>query len=604
MVEQNHLQNKLVKLLRKDNIELWKPPYTTENNEEEKSDLKGLSEKYAPEVGFNVTQVEAALDDIRLSAVRKGKGNEAYKETGIATLYIALPKDCKKNILEMQLDIKTTDLMTKINEEFGLGIEMKLIFKGKELKVDKTLAEQNIKHNSKIMVLKLESKSKSKIIEEEKQNQMLKRSQKGFQILSNRDESMDPETTPYLEIADQKGNPIKFPSEEKKALIMAIGLHEKGRAFLKKKDYPMALCFLLQADEKFDVCHSDLLESVDNYAVLQLDIVWCYRALEQMSLLEDAKARLQKAEDAFLKCYGKDRERLVQIKGNSRGEEVLFLRLYLLQGLLSYIEGNENAAAEKLSKVQNLHMQLCIDSSKIAELMNLGYTEQEARLGLRACDGNVNNAADHICQRREEKEAVRRKEREKRRKRMDDISSLTQLGYSRRNAAKALAKAGGDLNKAFQDLLDNYPLIATENNNQRLNNNDMVTEEKINQVVSLGFNQDSAEAALRHANGNLESAIQLLLHYNGNLPENLMAVGATSSSTPEDTSISSEEPSSSSAGSPGNSEDDPMEADLIQEVLADIPEHEEDYLDLTLEEEEMVIEQLKSYLERRNQSTG
>lgn len=122
---------------------------------------------------------------------------------------------------------------------------------------------------------------------------------------------------------------------------------------MKKKQFENALCHLLQADHHFrcvtciaassrpDVldlmgpvfpsstswlvltcvwclvsskCGSTLLSSVDNFAVLQLDIVWCYRALKALTCLDDARKRLQKAEDCFLQCYGQQQQRLLMIK--------------------------------------------------------------------------------------------------------------------------------------------------------------------------------------------------------------------------------------------------------------------------------------------------
>lgn len=41
-----------------------------------------------------------------------------------------------------------------------------------------------------------------------------------------------------------------------------------------------------------------------------------------------------------------------------------------------------------------------------------------------------------------------------------------------------------------------------------------------------------------------------------------------------------------------------LDAELVNEVLEDIPRHEEDYLDVSLEEEEEVIALMKSYLQK------
>ncbi|XP_033856303.3 NEDD8 ultimate buster 1 isoform X1 [Acipenser ruthenus] len=606
MAQEEYLQSKLKTCLRSDNIQLWKAPYTTENNEAGQQAIKELAEKYAPSLNLNATEVESALEAVRALTVKRGKANETYKTEGVATLEISLPKKYKqrsqRHYLETKLDITSNQLIAMISEQFGVGPNMKLILSGRTVGAGKTLQEQGVKHNSKIMVLSLKEseEDKQKMAGEEKQyqnkNETITRTQKGFEILSERDGSMDPDTTPFLEIADQKGNPIKIPPAERKALILAMGLHEKGRSLLKKKDYETSLCLLLQADEQFSKCGSQLLNTVDNYAVLQLDIVWCYRALENLDYLQNAKERLQKAESCFLKCYGEEQTRLLQIKGNSGREEVLFLRLYLLQGFLFFLRGEDQLAAEKVVKVEGLYRQLCVDPEQMTQLLALGYTEQEARLGLRACRGNLNEAANHISQRREEKAEMKRKEREKRRKRMDDINTLREMGYSERDAARALHDAEGNLDRAFQILLGNYCLVETRSNDTESSGTDSSNREvMINQLVFLGFDRDSAVAALGLAGGNVQLAAQLLVHHRGNLPPDILS--------PSPRSSSSEEPSTSSnsAGSPINARDEQMDLDLVNEVLGDIPNHEEDYLDLNLEEESEVIAKLKSYLETKHQ---
>ncbi|XP_036445543.1 NEDD8 ultimate buster 1 [Colossoma macropomum] len=595
MAEQ-HIQSKLVALLKQEKIQLWNPPFTTtDTNEAGQEDMQELAVRYSQVVGFPLVDVEVALEDIRSQAVKKGKGNKTYRETNIATLELMLPKEIrkgnkKKHYLETKLDITTQDLMNKITGEFDLKY-MKLILNGKTLSPDKRLEEQNVRNNSRIMILKVsepEGKKAMVEVEEKKrlQEESLQRTQKGFQILSERDGSEDPATTPFLEIADQKGNPIQIPLAEKKALILAMGFHEKGRALMKRKEYNAALCHLLLADEQFNKCGSALLNTVDNYAVLQLDIVWCYRALEALSCLNDGKQRLQKAEDCFLKCYGEKQQRLQQIKGNTGGEEVLFLRLYLLQSLLAYLDGNESEAAKKLEKVEDLYDHLRLDPEKMTQLMSMGFSEQETRLGLRACRGNVEEAALHISQRRNEREEIKQKERERRRRRLESINTLVELGYGKKAAAKALHKTGGDVDEAYRLLLD-----SSEASSSGMYQPDTDRQTKVDQVAYLGFQREAVEAALRLVGDDVAQATQILLDNQGQVPPELLS--------PSPPSSSSEEPSTSDSTASGSS----LDADLVNEVLEDIPRHEEDYLDVTLEEESELIALIRSYLERRSTSS-
>nr|XP_043907742.1 NEDD8 ultimate buster 1 [Solea senegalensis] len=586
MAEQN-MEAKLKNLLKQEKIQLWNPPYTEDGGEQQGAQhMQELVERYAPLLCLSVSEVGGALESIRIQAVRRGKGNKTYRETHVATLELLLPRESRKdpktkNYLETRLDVSTQEVLDRIGKDFDLRF-FKLILNGKTLCPERRLDEQGVKNHSKVMVLKVsDAELKQQMREEEQkkkeQSESLQRTHKGFQILSERDGSED---TPFLEIADQRGNPLKIPPTERKALILAMGLHEKGRSLMKKKQYDSALCHLLKADQQFSVCDSSLLRCVDNFAVLQLDIVWCYRALEALSCLDDGRTRLQRAEDGFCQCYGQQRERLLLIQGNTGREEVLFLRLYLLQCLLFYIEGNDAQAQHQLTKVESLFARLCLDSDKMAQLMALGFTEREARLGLRACGGDLQEAAAHITNRRQEREELKWQERQKRRKRTEDITVLTELGFSRRDAAAALHRANGDVNRACEILQDASQAAQATNDNEA----STASPEKVNQLQYLGFDREASEAALRLTGGDVQSAAQLLLDNNGFL-------------SPPSTSASpnSEEPSTSSSSTSSPSKEDEQ---LVSEVLEDLSHHEDDYLDLTLEEESDLINTMKTYLNR------
>lgn len=571
-------------LLKQEKIKLWNPPYTSDDGHPSAEHMQELTKRYTPLLGLSASEVGAALELIRVRAVERGKGNRIFRETSVATLELQLPRDCRKDLkskdyLEMRLDVLVQELLDRIREEFGLK-SVKLILNGKTLTADQRLNCQGVTNHSRLMVLKVsdaELKQQISKDEEEEKNQSdgLQRTYKGFQILSERDGSEDPDTMPFLEIADQKGNPLKIPDRERKALILAMGFHEKGRSLMKRKQYDNALCHLLQADHQFSTFGSVLLSSVDNYGVLQLDIVWCYRALEALSCLSDAKSRLQRAEECFLQCYGEQKQRLLQIKGNTGREEVLFLRLHLLQSLLSYVDGDDSQAQHQLSKVESLYERLRPDPEKMGKLMALGFTEREVRLGLRACWGDVHEAAMLISNRRQEREQLKQREQQRRAARMEAISMLTELGYSRKDAAQALKRANGDINRASAILLDSGLAAQASNNNTQL------CPDQMEQLLDLGFEPSVAEEALQLTAGDVQSATQLLLDNQGVLTSPTMSSASSS-------------PSSSSAPTPSSTS--PEDDELVHELLGDISRHEEDYLDLTLDEEAELIAAMKGYL--------
>lgn len=606
MAQKKYLIAKLTSFLREDKIQLWKPPYTNEKKEAGK-EMKELVQKYSSKLNINETETENMLEEIRCKAIERGTGNEHFKVTGIARLDMYLPRRKSRKLLETNLFITGKELRSQIAQEHALKENaLKIIINKKQLDLGKTLEDQGVTHNAKVMVLQLEQsdeETKRKVQEEELQckkekeiNDKMQRTKKGLEILSEREEYLDPDSYPYLDIANQTGRSIEIPPQAKKALVLAMGYHEKGRALMKKKEYEIALPYLLDADKHFCECSTELLNTVDNYAVLQLDIVWCYFRLEQLDCLDDAEKKLSTAHRCFQRCYGENHERLIDIKGSYGREKVLFLRLYLLQGIGHYHSGREKEAADYIQKASRLHGELSIDPDKVERLSLLGFSEQEARLALRACHGDVEHAANLITNRREEKAQIRREERAKRRQRMEDINTLKSMGYSERAAQMALHYTQGNLDQAFKFILDNPELLLEDDDDDPVATNQFqVSQESIDQLVYMGFSRESAEQALKVFKGNIHLASQILVHYGGVLPASLLLSPEGSSSSEESTS--SKDSPTESAGSSSSPTDEDMETDAVNEIIEDIPEHEEDYLDLTLEEEEQIIQEYLSYIQ-------
>ncbi|CAG05335.1 unnamed protein product [Tetraodon nigroviridis] len=226
MAEQN-LVAKLKNQLKQEKILLWNPPYTEDLNQPGQQHMQELARRYASLLGLQTADVGSALESIRVQAVNRGKGNKRFRDMKMATLELLLPRESRKDPktkthLETKLDVLVQELMDRIGEEFGLK-SIKLILNGKTLISDQSLEEQGVKNHSKMMVLKL-SDGEWKAATDEKQNQQesIQRTQKGFQILSEQDGSYDPDTTPFLEIADQKGNPLKVPHSEKKVCCLDL----------------------------------------------------------------------------------------------------------------------------------------------------------------------------------------------------------------------------------------------------------------------------------------------------------------------------------------------------------------------------------------------
>ena len=345
---------------------------------------------------------------------------------------------------------------------------------------------------------------------------------------------------------------------------------------------------LLEAEREFSSCRSEMLQMVDNYAILSLDIAWCYLSCNAVSELPDADIKLARCEEKFKSSYGSNMERVAALKGSQGSELALMARLHLLQGIVAYHLGRDREARLLLEKVSTELQLLIVDEVDLMEIVSLGYSVAEARIGLRASLGDRKLAVDHIMRRREEREEIRKKEREeKERSRLREklgrcangnwvnvgyYKQLISMGYTKKVAATALRQANNSLNSAVQMLQEEPDLIhLAARERDDLGEGDEPSDEMIASVVAMGFIPDMARIALKNE-GSIEGAVEKLTEGGG------VVVPVQESDSP-----------TQSENKRARRDADDQEA--YNRIKEDITDNEEDHLDLDLVEEGQLLKQ-------------
>lgn len=388
--------------------------------------------------------------------------------------------------LEVDLGAWTVAMLrAEVARRVGDGVEpdrVGLIFGGRVLKDDPpaSLREVGLKGNAKVLS-SLTSPDRAKEIAaeaakakaEEEHAARLVRLWEAAKALSQRhtDGSFLEDEDYNLDLEDQSGQKVMFGSvDDMKALKMALMLHQKAKTQMKKKMYKEALDVLTMAEEAFSLCDSKLIEKIDNVPMLQLDIVWCYFVLRDVSCLEVAGTRLEKARLGFERSHGKDSTRFRILQAGRQADLAIFVRLELLEGVVAYYNGHTEKARGSLTSAQAKYLQLQVPDEAITMLMDMGYEARSAKRALKMTGYDIQLSVDLLCEEREKK--IRRRLEDHERKReileqmkygktamnkavdMQKLKGLTTIGFEKCLAAEALRINENDAEKAL-DLLTN-----------------------------------------------------------------------------------------------------------------------------------------------------
>lgn len=356
-----------------------------------------------------------------------------------------------------------------------------LIFGGRVLKDDPatSLQQAGLKSNAKVLST-LASPDRGKAIAaeaaaaaaEEEHAARLVRLWEAAKALSQRhSDGSFPEEDFNLDLEDQSGQKVMFGStDDIKAVKMALMLHQKAKILMKKDKYKEALDVLMMAEEAFSLCDPKLIERVDNVPMLQLDIVWCYFVLRDVSRLEVAGARLNKARLGFERSHGKDSTRFRLLQAARHADLAIYVRLELLEGVVAYHNGQTEKARDALSSAQSKFLQLQVPDEAITMLMEMGYEERASKRALKMTGYDIQSSVDLLCEEREKK--IRRREQDRETQKeileqmkygktatnkgvdMQKLKGLTSIGFEKYLAAEALRINENDAEKALDILTD------------------------------------------------------------------------------------------------------------------------------------------------------
>jgi hypothetical protein len=353
-----------------------------------------------------------------------------------------------------------------------------------------------------------------------------------------------------FDLYDSKTGKLQpVPSAARQALITAIALHARGRELLSASgqasvsssapaegdgiaplDTTMAeaLEFLVEADRCFERCRetgaAQILDQLENFGQLQLDICWAYALLGDTDCLPDAVSRLETAEKMIQRQVDRNFLTLAQVQaeqGKTLPPEVLpSVRLWLLRGVARRCRGDPEASAD-LQRAAIFMQGLRVHEDDISNLLTLGASRLQAIAALRRSGGNADAAAEALLagatqkgQQRVDREAARKfgKTADGSFVEPQCVAQLLSMGVEEKLAVAALKKAKNDVPSAL-DILQSEPAdVLLGNKKPRVEPNQQmpVDDLALATVVSMGFDAAVAEKALRASGGNVEDALMAL----------------------------------------------------------------------------------------------
>ncbi|KAK6944425.1 Ubiquitin-associated domain [Dillenia turbinata] len=443
-------------------------------------------------------------------------------------------------VLEVELTEWTVAMLREeVAKKSNCGTEsLNLIWAGKVLKdgdCNQNLSELGLKNNAKILSTRVcidQGKSlKDELVAEEERTTRLSRLKAAANALAERHAGGSLPVEDFnIELEDQSGQKVNLGSEtDQRAAMMGLMFHASAKQLIRRQKYKDALEVLEMGEEAFSLCNPKVIEFVDNVPILQIDMVWCYFMLRDIGWLSVAGVRLAKAREGIERAHGRDSTRVRLLQAGRYPEVALHLRLELLEGVVAYHNGHFDKSRKALTSAQAKYFQLQIPDEALSLLISMGYKEQNAKRALRMSNQDVGSAIDFLKTESWELSLIWIG-REQRRygvtplnKAVDlqRLNEIVSIGFEKDLAAEALRRNENDTQQALDDLTnpETNSAIQSALESRKRKRRQQVEESTIAELVSMGFERSRVTAAVQ-ACGSKELALSQLL---GNSEQNPIA---------------------------------------------------------------------------------
>jgi hypothetical protein len=324
--------------------------------------------------------------------------------------------------------------------------------------------------------------------------------------------------------------------------------------------------------------------------------------LQNLHELKNAEERLNLCEISLEKCYGSNLSRLSLIKSESANKHVpIYVRLNLLKGILNYHKGKKKESKEYLDVANKELQKITIDEEKLTQVMTMGFTNMEAKLALRATFNNVDSAVELIFQKRErEKESKELEKQKSHEKKIESkygrttenkpidtkvLKDLVLFGYAEKNACHALKQSNNNFNLAL-DILQSSPSEQYETGEK----SEMSDDALLSQLHSMGYDLELCKLCLQAFDSDLNKALNFFLENKNSLHdaasikcklEDILKIS--------DNTLDRDKQTKAEKAHKANQ--------LLNNIVKDMPDDDEAYLDLNMEEDSFYINKYYSLLE-------